>query len=89
MKILRKLAQGGIYSNKLVAKELGADEGLIEQMITQLKHLGYIEKDDMKNLSSSCNCRHSSCSRKGNCCCNNHNIDISIWKITQKGRQAL
>ena len=51
IKILKILAKGGLYSNKLMAKEVGIDEGMVEQMVTQLQNLGYIEKDDMGSCS--------------------------------------
>lgn len=89
MKILRRLAQGGMYSNKSVAKELGIDEGLVEQMIMQLEHLGYIEKDSMNNPLTSCGDGCGSCSTKSSCCCNSNNINISIWKLTNKGKNAI
>lgn len=89
MKILKRLAQGGMYSNKSVAKELGIDEGLIEQMITQLEHLGYIERDSMNNHLSSCGDGCSSCSTKSSSCCSSNNINISIWKLTDKGKNAI
>lgn len=88
MKILQRLGQGGMYSNKSMAKELNIDESLVEQMIKQLQNLGYIEKENMENCSSQCNC----CSAKSSCySCRNskHNIDINIWKITSKGKNAI
>ena len=85
MKILKRLAQGGMYSNKLIAKELGVDESLVEQIITQLQQLGYIEKDNIGNCSSDCGC----CSTKSSCCSDKHNIDINIWKVTEKGKKTL
>ena len=86
IKILRRLAQGGMYSNKLVAKELGVDESLIEHMIMQLQNLKYIEKDSMENCSAGCDCGGSS---KDGSCCGNNNVKIKIWKITEKGRKAI
>lgn len=84
--ILKRLAQGGGYSNKSIAKGLGVDEKLIEQMIVQLKDLGYIEKYDMDNCSS---CRdYRNCNRNCSCCPNN-NIEAKIWKITEKGKTAV
>ena len=88
IKILKRLAQGGMYSNKVIAKELEMDEALIEQMIIQLQNLGYIQKESIKNPSLSCNCGCGSCSTKGTCCASN-NIDINIWKITKKGMLTL
>jgi predicted transcriptional regulator len=85
MKILKKIAQGGVYSNKSMAKELGLDASLVEQMITQLQQLGYIEKNKMGGRSSGCGC----CSTKNSCCSDKHNIDINIWKITEKGKKAI
>ncbi|HEY8892866.1 MAG TPA: FeoC-like transcriptional regulator [Clostridium sp.] len=85
IKILKRLAQGGVYSNKLMAKELGVDESLVEQMITQLQKLGYIEKEDMGNCSSGCDCGSS---KKGSCC-GNQDIGIKMWNITEKGKKTI
>ncbi|HEY8805535.1 MAG TPA: FeoC-like transcriptional regulator [Clostridium sp.] len=86
IKILKRLAQGGLYSNKLMAKELGIDEGLVEQMITQLQNLGYIEKDDNENCSSGCDCGSGS---KKDSCCGKTDIGVKIWNITEKGKKAI
>jgi len=85
IKILKRLAQGGLYSNKLMAKELGIDEGLVEQMITQLQNLGYIEKDDKEKCSSVCDCGSS----KKDSCCGNQDIGLKIWNITEKGKKTI
>lgn len=87
MKILKRLAKGGLYSNKIVAKELGIEEGMVDQMIFQLERLGYIVKDNM-NSSSCCAC--SSCTdKKKSCCSGNNNVNIDLWKLTDKGRAAV
>ncbi len=85
MKILKRLAQGGIYSNRLMAKELDVDESLVEQMIMQLQQRGYIEKDNMGDCSEGCGC----CSTKSSCCSDKHNIEINIWKVTEKGKKTI
>lgn len=85
MKILKRLAEGGRYSNRLVAKELGIDEGTVEQMILQLQQLGYIEKEDMSACSGGCDCGNSS---KKSSCCDSNNVDINMWKITNKGKET-
>lgn len=86
MKILKRLSQGGRYSNKLMANELGIDESMVEQMIVQLQQLGYIEKEDMSACSGGCDCGSSS---KKASCCNSSNVDINIWKITDKGKETV
>lgn len=87
MKILKRLAKGGLYSNKIVARELGTDEGMVEQMILQLERLGYITKDSM-NSGSGCAC--SSCSdKKKSCCSGNNNVNIDLWKLAEKGKAAV
>lgn len=86
MRILKRLSKGGIYSNNLMAKELGIDESLVEQMVVQLQHMGYIEKDSINSCSGSCDC---GCSKKSSCCSDKPNININIWKITDKGRNML
>ncbi len=85
IKILKRLAQGGLYSNKSMAKELGIDESLVEQMITQLQNLGYIEKDDLEKCSSGCDCGSS----KKDSCCGSKDIGVRIWNITEKGKKAI
>ncbi|KHD35646.1 transcriptional regulator [Clostridium acetobutylicum] len=84
MKILKRLKDGGIYSNKLMAKELGVSESIIEQMILQLEQLGYIKKDIM---TSGCDC--SSCAPKKKSCCTGGNVKIDLWKLTEKGNRAV
>jgi hypothetical protein len=85
MKVLKRLALGGRYSNALMAKELGIDESMVEQMILQLQQLGYIEKADMSACSGGCDCGSSS---KKASCCNSNNVDINMWKITNKGKET-
>lgn len=67
MKILKRLSEGGLYSNKMMAKELGIDESMVEQMISQLERLGYIKKDNM-NASSGCDCG----------CCNSKKVKAAV-----------
>lgn len=85
MKVLKRLVQGGRYSNNIMAKELGIDEGMVEQMLVQLQRLGYIEKEDMATCSGGCDCGSSS---KKASCCNSSNVNINMWKITEKGRKT-
>lgn len=85
MKILKRLSEGGIYSNNSMARELGIDESLVEQMISQLQNMGYIEKDNMNSCNSGC----GGCCSKKSSCCDSNNIEMNIWRVTDKGRQAL
>ncbi|MCB2293326.1 winged helix-turn-helix domain-containing protein [Clostridium algoriphilum] len=85
MKVLKRLSQGARYSNKIMAKELGIDEGMVEQIILQLERMGYIEAEEMATCSGGCDCGSSS--KKGSCC-NTSNVDIKMWKITSKGRET-
>jgi len=85
MKILKRLTQGGRYSNKLMADELGIDEGMVERMLVQLQQLGYIEKEDMSPCAGACDCGDSA--KKGSCC-SGGSIDINIWKVTSKGQET-
>lgn len=86
MKVLKRLAEGARYSNKLMAKELGIDEGMVEQMLIQLQQLGYIEKEDMEACSGGCNCGDGP---KKASCCSSSNVDIIMWKITRKGKETV
>ncbi len=88
LKVLKRLTKGGAYSKKSISKELGIDESLFEQIIGQLQKLGYIKKEDTDCCSSGGGC--SGCSPKGGCSCgNNHNIDINMWRVTDKGRSVI
>jgi hypothetical protein len=84
MKVLKRLAQGGRYSNKIMANELGIDEGMVEQMLMQLEQKGYIEKENMASCSGGCDCGSS---KKESCC--SSNVDIIMWKITSKGTETV
>ncbi|MCB2359003.1 FeoC-like transcriptional regulator [Clostridium estertheticum] len=84
MKVLKRMAQGDRYSNKIMARELGVDEGMVEQMLMQLERKGYIEKEDMVSCSGSCDC--GSATKKASCC--SSKSDIIMWKITTKGNEA-
>ncbi|MBU3073707.1 FeoC-like transcriptional regulator [Clostridium estertheticum] len=84
MRVLKRLAAGDRYSNKLMAKELGIDEGMVEQMLIQLAQMKYIEKEDMTSCSGVCNCGNGS--KKASCC--SSKTDIIMWRITSKGKEA-
>jgi DNA-binding Lrp family transcriptional regulator len=81
-KILETLVKGGRYSNKAMASELGVDESLVEQMIDKLLQMKYIEKEKINSCSDGCGC----CSNKGCSEANTHNVDINVWRVTEKGR---
>jgi predicted transcriptional regulator len=85
MKVLKRLSQGGRYSNKIIAKELGIDESMVAQIIIQLQQLGYIEKEEMSGCAGGCDCGDSS---KKPSCCNSSNVEINMWKITSKGKST-
>ena len=85
IKILKSLAKGGRYSNKLMATELGVDESLVQQMIDNLIRMGYIEKEKINSCGDGC----GSCSSKGSCGSDTHSIEINIWKVTEKGKKAI
>lgn len=88
MKILKRLSKGGLYSNKIMAKELGIDESMVEQMISQLERLGYIKRDNM-NASSGCDCGCCDSKKKKSCCSGKDNISIDLWKLTEKGKAVV
>jgi predicted ArsR family transcriptional regulator len=83
MKILRMLSEKGRCSSQSMAKELGIDEVLVEQMIDKLIDMGYIEKSKID--SGSCGC----CSNKVCSCSKSNDIGINIWQFTAKGNKAL
>ena len=85
IKILKTLSKGGRYSNRLMATELGVDESLVEQMINELLHLEYIEKEKINSCGDGCGC----CSSKKSCQGNTQSVDINIWRVTEKGKKAI
>lgn len=85
MKILKKLAEGGRYSNKSMAVELEIDESLVEQMVDKLIQMGYIEKEKINSCGEGCGCG----SNKGCSCSKSNMIQINIWRVTDKGRLAI
>jgi Mn-dependent DtxR family transcriptional regulator len=93
MKILKKLAAGGLYSNKAMANELGVYVGMVEAMISQLQQMGYIVRDKMNGTSSccagGCDCSKEVKKSKHSCCDGNSNIEIEMWKLTDKGKVTL
>jgi DNA-binding IclR family transcriptional regulator len=85
MRILWRLSQGGRYSNKLIAMDLGVDEATVEQVIEQLKNLKYIEKDDMAKLFPGC----GGCAVSHSCSSKHSGVELNLWKLTEKGRKAV
>ncbi|MFT8315181.1 MAG: transcriptional regulator [Clostridium sp.] len=86
MKVLKKLSEGGRYSSsRAIAADLGIDVGMVEQILLQLKQLGFIQKDTM-DASSTCTC--SKCDTSKSSCCSS-NVEIGMWSITEKGRNAI
>ena len=84
-KILEALARGGRYSNKAMASELGVDESLVEQMMEKLLQMKYIEKEKINSCSDGCGC----CANKGCSEANTNNIDINVWRVTEKGKMVI
>lgn len=83
IKLLKRLASGKLFSNRIAAEEFGTDEGMIEQMLYHLEKLGFIEKNKTNCVPSCC----SNCSSKKSC--SNENMNISLWRITESGQQVL
>lgn len=88
MKVLKRLYEGGRYSNEAIAHDIGIDVGMVENILMQLERMGYIEKSKKEDYCPAC-CGCSSKKSKMSCCNENNNININIWAITPKGRQAI
>lgn len=86
VKILKALKDSEFYSKKSIARKLNVDEIMLEQMMSRMKEMGYIEEDNM-NTCSGCSCGSS---KSKSCCCDDKStVNVTMWKITKKGNQLL
>lgn len=88
MKILKMLVVNKNYSKRSISKELNISEDMVEQMIVQLKNMGYVGREDNMGAQACekpvCSC----CSAKGSCG-GEHNMFMNMLYVTEKGRKAV
>jgi hypothetical protein len=79
--LLARLANGGIYTLAQLAGELRLDQGLLEQMLSDLERAGYVR------LATSCcssECAH--CASREHC---QSAPARRIWTVTPRGLRAI
>lgn len=79
-KLLRRVAQGGVHSTVVLARELDVSEGLLAQMIDDLVRMGYL-----KPVSGGCEGQCDACPLAGGCAIGGPG---GIWTMTERGVRA-
>lgn len=79
--VLKELYKSRAYSKSLIGKNLNISENMVEDIISQLIRMGYVE-EDMGSPTCESKCR--------GCSVSNCNITpIRMLSITQKGKKLL
>lgn len=78
--VLHIVAQGGIHTRSELAQRLDVREELLQQMIDELVHIGYL-----KPVVGDCNDRCVGCPFAANCAIGGAG---RIWALTDKGLRA-
>jgi hypothetical protein len=74
------IAKGGVHTQTKLAKELGASEQLVEQMIEELAQRGYLLP-----IADGCGGQCADCPIGIRCSVGG---PTRVWALTQKGRKA-
>ena len=77
--LLTLIASGQALSLEEAARRLNISQALVEDMVTKITQLGYLE--DPEHCMNSC----SSC-ESGNCIILSHR---KAWRLTEKGRRII
>jgi hypothetical protein len=81
VQLLQLMAAGqGSTAIPELAERLGVSAGLVEQMIEQLVHLGYLESVELGCGESACR----GCPQAGACATQ---IRARLWIVTERGRK--
>ena len=81
--LLKLVAEGqGPAATAELAARLGVGSGLVEQMIEQLVHLGYLEAVELGCAEGACR----GCKQAGACATR---PQARLWALTARGRRAL
>lgn len=78
--LLRRVAQGGVHSTTVLARELGVSEGLLAQMMDDLVRMGYL-----KPVDASCGGKCNACPLAGGCSIGGPG---GVWALTERGMRA-
>ena len=76
-RLLRRVAQGGVHSTVILARELDVSEGLLAQMTATLVQMGYL-----KPVSGGCAGQCGGCPLAGGCSIGGLG---GVWTLTEKG----
>ena len=75
--LLRRVAEGGVHSYADLAKTLDISEALLEQMLGDLAHMGYLRR-----VSEDCSGHCAHCPMAGICAVGGSG---KVWALTEKG----
>ncbi len=77
VELLRRVAQGGVHSTAILAREFGVDKALLAQMTDDLARMGYL-----RPLSNGCEQACRACPLTDGCCVEGMG---HVWALTEKG----
>ncbi len=75
-RLLSTLEEGGIHTPTQLAGQLGVSERLVEHMLTNLSHMGYLRP--ISNLTCQC----ANCSLAGTCV--RDGSGSQVWALTDR-----
>jgi len=78
-KLLRLVSQGGTHTRAELARELEVSEGLVEQMLEDLKRMGYLTP-----VEGSCISQCAACPLARYCAVG---TPTRLWSLTEKGQR--
>jgi DNA-binding IscR family transcriptional regulator len=79
-KLLRQVAQGGVYSTAVLARELDVSEDLLAQMTDDLVRMGYL-----RSAGGGCGGQCNACELTARCSLGGSS---GIWTLTEKARRV-
>jgi len=80
LEVLETVAQGGVHSQRELARKLGIGEVLLEQMLEDLARMGYL-----KSVAGGCEAQCVGCPLARTCAVGG---PTRVWALTEKGLKA-
>lgn len=77
LEVLRTVAQGGVHSQRELARQLGVSEEMLGQMLEDLARMGYL-----KPVAGGCDGRCVTCPLAKTCAIG---TPMRVWTLTVKG----
>jgi predicted ArsR family transcriptional regulator len=78
LEVLKTVAQGGVHSQRELARQLGISESLLVQMLEDLVRMGYL-----RPMAEGCDARCAACPLAKTCAIGS---PTRVWALTEKGR---